>query len=97
MGNHFQNKLLSRIEQLSQSWDLYMHSRFVKGETADYYIAWLSRPEGGIEVYIYADDAGFSEQGNWHMYERCDFDSPDQLIEALASGLCDLLQKTSGR
>ncbi len=97
MNSNFQNEALSRVEQLSRSWNLYMHTRFVKGDTADYFITWLSRPEGGIEVYIYPDDAGFSEHGNWHMYERCDFNTPEQVIEALVSDLNNLLQRTTGR
>lgn len=41
-----------------------------------------------IEIFVYLDEAGFMIDGrHWHVYEKADFPTDEELISALGDGL----------
>jgi hypothetical protein len=53
--------------------------------------------DSDIEIFIYEDEATFSVSGTHRMYERCDYRSPDDLIDAFVKGVLEFLEREAGR
>ena len=79
--------MVAAVEKLASGIGIAAKRQLIRGETEAYYILGLTREETRLKVYIYLDEAGFYQGEVWHMYERCDFDSPEQLQRSVLSDL----------
>ena len=86
-ASDFQEHMVASVEKLAAEIGGTCASRLVRGETKNYFITHLTRHGAAVKVYVYLDEAGFYRAEEWHRYERCDFDSPEQLEESILSDL----------
>jgi len=96
MATNFQDQLVGSLEKLADDIGASWHSRAVRGEE-EYIVVKLARGKTTLDVYVYLDEAGFYKGEEWHMYEQCDFDSPDALKTSILSDLAKALGETRGQ
>ena len=83
----FQQRMTAAVEALATEVGILTKLQHVEGETESYCILELLRTTPSIKVYVYTQEAGFFEGNDWHIYERCDFDSPEELVRTLVSDM----------
>ena len=49
-----------------------------------------------LEIYVYEDEAGFFTGNVWEIWERCDYDTPEQLRAEFVQALEVELSRASG-
>ena len=88
----FQERMVAAVEKLAVEVGANCERQLFRGKTENYYILGLVRDEVTLKVYVYLDEAGFCQGEDWNMYERWDFDSPEQLQRSVLSDLKDRLR-----
>ena len=62
--------------------------KFVEGRKENYWRAEPSHEKPFIELYVYADEAGYMLDGKkWIIFERPDFSTEQELIQQFVSGV----------
>ena len=83
----FQEHMVAAVEKLASEIGIAIEHQLIRGEDESYYLLVLTRQKTRLDVYVYLDEAGFLEGEDWHMYERWDYDSPEQLQQSVLSDL----------
>jgi G:T-mismatch repair DNA endonuclease (very short patch repair protein) len=90
---HFQKKCEQRLRSCLEGLGIEFQRREIR---------WIGEPAIRAEIqsfniWIYVDEAEIGGTGvEWH-YEKYDYDTPDQLIEAFVSRVTRLIQKETDR
>lgn len=87
----FQVWFIGEIEHLALDLDAGCNQRIIQGETENYCILDVTRRNVILNVYVYLHDAGFGQAQRWHAYERVDFDSKEDLRNAVVTDMRRLL------
>ena len=95
----FQERMAAAVEKLAVEIGANCECQLIRGKTENYYLLnenyyllSLVRDEVTLEVYVYLDEAGFYQGEEWNMYEKWDFDSPEQLQRSVLSDIKDRLR-----
>jgi hypothetical protein len=89
----FQAACLDAVQSLLHSKELNSGAEEVRGNEESYLRLRVPIPGKEIDFYIYEDEAGYFVDGEWHIRESQDYDSPQELIAEL---LADLNQELGG-
>jgi hypothetical protein len=66
--------------------------KLIHGKKEDYWSAKLAKNDSTVDLYIYEDEAGcMIGEKEWSIFERPDFDSDDELIQAYVSHVMQLM------
>jgi hypothetical protein len=90
-GTPFQWECLRSVEMILAKRGVPSSFSWVNGREESYLCAQLAYGGAKLEIYIYADEAGFFINRNWRAFEQVDYDSGQALIEALAEDLSSVL------
>ena len=88
----FQERMAAAVEKLAVEIGANCECQLIRGKTENYYLLSLVRDEVTLEVYVYLNEAGFSQGEDWNMYEKWDFDSPEKLQRSVLSNIKDRLR-----
>ena len=91
----FQVQCQRRVEEILHSHELHFSKTAVEGEEEDYLVLDVRVPSGTkLQVYVYEDEAGFFEGGEWHIWEKPDHSDAD-LVERFLEGLRYAIRRNS--
>ncbi len=93
----FQKNLLRDVESLLGNIPHLERGAFqeVVGKRETYLKATVKAPRHVVEIYIYEDEAGYLlEGGEWTIFEKPDYSSPDELIRTFLASLREKLGAT---
>ena len=94
MATLFQDELVESVERLADEIGAIRDRQLVHGESEEYFVIRLEHGKITLDVYVYFDEAGFYKDEDWHLYERCDFDSHAELKISILSDLARALGST---
>jgi hypothetical protein len=87
--NDFQSKCINKCK------DVIRDIQFVEiiGKSETYYKADINHNNQFLEIYVYNDEAGVMiDKENWTIFEKPDYDSPDELIKSFIEHLTKIFQ-----
>jgi hypothetical protein len=94
--NDFQHGCSRRIGESLQNAGIDVTFASVQGNKEDYFRGAFALGADSFEVYIYADELGLMANGrHWRIWERPDFDGPDELLEDFMENLSKLTDNQS--
>jgi hypothetical protein len=88
----FQEACLAETERLLRQTGVETTFESVRGEAEVFLKAAFSYGQKALEVYIYEDEAGFYEDGEWLICESQDFDGDGALIRCFIHRLSKALR-----
>jgi len=89
--NDFQHGSSQRIGESLQNAGINVEFASVQGNREAYFRAAFDLGADSFEVYIYADEIGLMANGkHWRIWERPDFDGPDELLADFMENLSEL-------
>lgn len=83
----FQVHCTAALRSMLREHGLSPEFKIVKGREETYLKATFAFNNNQIEVYVYADEAGYFWNSTWNICERPDFDSESDLEDAVVSSL----------
>jgi len=91
--NTFQIKCWNSCKELLEKFSVSFEEPLrVHGKSEDYYVIKFFINENSIELFMYVNEAGIMvNENDWSIVESPDFDSDDELIDALNKNLSGLL------
>lgn len=83
----FQVECLKAVEDFLRSKKIPFRTEWTRGERENYLVIHPHTNSSNIVIYLYLDEAGFYNNQEWIIFETPDFDTPQQIIEALLKDL----------